>query len=107
MPAIATLSSIFVIPSLHTVLMTVQPYGRCEETMRAPSFATVSAAKAAAEDLNGLRTVDAGGVGSSSRVSAHSGASLATCKDLMALFPYSASGPSILDWRCAPTRSSE
>ena len=38
--------------------------------------------KGSYRDLNGLRTVDAGGVGSSSRVSAHSSASPQTCKDL-------------------------
>jgi len=62
----------------------MQPCGLCEETMRAPSFATVSV-KTASVDLNGLRAVGAGGVASSSRVSAHSGAFTTTCKDLMAI----------------------
>src|SRR5712691_1360139 len=72
MPAIATMLSIFVIPSLHAVLQTAQPYGLCEETTRAPGFAAVSA-QAVSVDLNGLRAVGAGGVASSSRVSAYSG----------------------------------
>jgi hypothetical protein len=42
-PAIATVVVIFVIPSLHAVVATVQPYGLCEETTRAPGFAAASA----------------------------------------------------------------
>jgi hypothetical protein len=43
MPAIATVLSIVVIPSLHAISWIVQPYGFCEETSRAPGFAAVSA----------------------------------------------------------------
>ena len=68
-------------PFLAFGLVTMQPCGLCEETIRAPSFAAGSA-KAASMDLIGLRTVGAGGRCRSPRVSSLSGASPATCKDL-------------------------
>ena len=74
-------------PFLAYGLVTMQPCGLCEETMRAPSFATVSV-ETASVDLNGLRAVDAGGVASSSRVSTLSGAFITTCKDLMPVATY-------------------
>src|SRR5262249_29169494 len=47
-------------PFLACGLLTVQPYGRCEETMRAPRSTAVSA-NAATGGPYGLRTVGAGG----------------------------------------------